>query len=125
MISQHNDRKEKKDKKYGFAHWPHFCNLTLDKLQLSHLELPSWCVTQPHLARAVSYDIFTLTPTDHPTDTHDKKTLNLVSLQSSCACWPLKVPPACSCQLRGIELTATKSSVFAQRSGQINAPAEV
>lgn len=47
-------------KKHGNAHWPHSCNLTFDKPQVSCLELPSWCVTQPHLAKAVSCDIFTI-----------------------------------------------------------------
>lgn len=31
--------------------------LTYDKLQLTCLEPPSWCVTQPHLAGRVGYDI--------------------------------------------------------------------
>lgn len=82
-------------KKYRNAHWPHSCNLTFDKPQVSCLELPSWCVTQPHLAKAVSCDIFTISlhTTPNPTHTHtikrssvcllSPKLLGLVASESS------------------------------------------
>lgn len=34
-----------------------FLELTYDKLQLSRLELPRWCVTQSHLDSVVGCDI--------------------------------------------------------------------
>lgn len=96
--------------KCGKVHGPPSLKLTYDKLQLSCLEPPSWCVTQASSGQGSGLWHFTLLPRG--------SFFYLLSLKPL---WPLRAPSACSSQLRLIELTDTKRILLTQPAGQMNA----